>query len=75
MAQNKVPKYEALWFKSFNIKLLNIHFIDIINLFMKQNEVIYSIIWFFIIIQHSTSKHSTNFIKGLKTKTISSKNY
>ncbi len=31
MTQNKLHKYEVVLSMSFNIKLLNIHFIDIIN--------------------------------------------
>ncbi len=31
MTQNKLLKYQVVLSMSFNIKLLNIHFIDIIN--------------------------------------------
>jgi hypothetical protein len=31
MTQNEVLKYQVVLFMSFKIKLLNIHFIDIIN--------------------------------------------
>jgi hypothetical protein len=36
MTQDKVPKYQVVLSRSFKIKLLNIHFIDIIQVFFIE---------------------------------------
>jgi hypothetical protein len=45
MSQDKVPKYEVVLSRSFKIKLLDIHFIDIIQIFFIE-KVLFFLIYF-----------------------------